>query len=53
MKHPGAFTAKAKRRGLSVAAFAAKVKANPDAYDETTVRQANLARAFRKMARKK
>ena len=49
----GAFTKKAKARGLSVAAFAAKVHANPDRYDDRTVKQANLARTFRKMARKR
>ena len=52
VKHPGAFTKKAKARGLSVAAFAAKVRANPDRYDDTTVRQANLAKTLRKMSRK-
>ena len=51
VKRPGAFTAKAKARGLSVAAFAAKVRANPDRYDERTVKQANLARTLRKMSR--
>lgn len=47
----GAFTAKAKARGLSVPAFAAKVKANPEDYDERTRKQAALAKTLRKMAR--
>ena len=49
VKHPGAFTAKAKKRGMTVAKFAAQVRANPERYDETTLRQANLARTLRKM----
>ena len=48
VKHPCAFTAKAKRRGMSVAAFARKVNANPDEYDATTRRQASLARTLRR-----
>jgi len=49
VKRPGAFTKKAKARGLSVAAFAAKVRANPDRYDARTRKQASLARMLRKM----
>lgn len=45
----GALTKKAKARGLSVAAFAAKVRANPDRYDARTRKQASLARMLRKM----
>lgn len=51
VKRPGAFTKKAKARGLTVAQFAAKVRANPDRYDDTTVRQANLARTLRKISK--
>jgi hypothetical protein len=52
VERPGAFTAKAKARGLSVAAFAAKVRADPDRYDGRTVKQANLAKTLREMSRK-
>ena len=51
VKRPGAFTKKAESRGLTVAQFAAKVRANPDRYDDTTVRQANLARTLRKISK--
>ncbi len=51
VKRPGAFTAKAKARGLTVAQFAAKVRANPDRYDARTRKQASLARTLRKMSR--
>ena len=51
MKRPGAFTKKVESRGLTVAQFAAKVRANPDRYDDTTVRQANLARTLRKISK--
>lgn len=51
VKRPGAFTRKAESRGLTVAQFAAKVRANPDRYDDTTVRQANLARTLRKISK--
>jgi hypothetical protein len=53
IKRPGAFTAKAKKRGLSAAAFAMAVKKNPKKYDTTTVRQANLATTLRKISKKK
>jgi len=49
IRHPGAFTAKAKKRGMSTQEFGAMVRANPDRYDDTTVRQANLAKTLRKM----
>lgn len=51
IKRPGAFTAKAEKHGMSVAEFAAQVKANPDRYSDLTVQQANLARTLRKMRR--
>lgn len=41
--HEGLFTAKAKRAGMTVAAFAAHVLANPDKYDASTRKQANFA----------
>lgn len=48
VKRPGAFTAKAKKRGLSVPAFARQVLANKGAYSSLTVKQASLARTFAK-----
>ena len=51
VKRPGAFTKKAKARGLTVAAFAARVKANPSRYDAATRRQASLARTLRKLSK--
>lgn len=38
----GAFTAKAKRRGITSAQLQENVLANPDKYDEKTVKQARL-----------
>lgn len=46
IKRPGAFRAKAKRRGLSTKEFARKVLAHPEDYDTRTVRQARLARTL-------
>ncbi len=51
IKHPGAFTAQAKKRGMTVAQFANTVTSNPGKYDETTVKRANLAKALRGMSR--
>jgi hypothetical protein len=51
IKRPGAFTAKAQKRGMSAAEFASQVKANPDRYSDLTVKQANLARTLRRMSR--
>ena len=53
IKHPGAFTKKAEERGVSVAELTAKVTANPDQYDKTTVRQANLAKTLKKLRKNK
>lgn len=53
IKRPGAFTAKAKRRNMTVAQFARAVKKNPTRYDTTTRRQANLAVTLRKISKKK
>lgn len=53
IKHPGAFTKKAESAGMSVKEYAAKVTANPDDYDEKTVRQANLAKTLTKLRKKK
>jgi hypothetical protein len=49
----GAFTAQAKRAGMGVQEFARHVLANPQAYSETTVRRARLARTFKKMAKRR
>jgi hypothetical protein len=39
----GAFTKQARARGMTPMEFARKVKANPSAYDTTTVRRAMFA----------
>jgi hypothetical protein len=44
----GAFTRKAKKRGMSVAEFRTYVLSHKDDFDGTTVKQANLARTFSK-----
>ena len=49
----GTFTAKAKKAGKSVQEYASQVLSNPDRYDTKTVRQANLAKTFKKMSKKK
>lgn len=38
----GAFTAKAKRKGITTAQLQENVLSNPDEYDEKTVKQARL-----------
>jgi hypothetical protein len=43
-ENEGLFTAKAKKAGMSVAAFAAHVLANKEKYPASTVKQANFAR---------
>jgi hypothetical protein len=53
VEHPGAFTKKAQERGMSTSDLAAKVTANPEQYDKTTVRQANLAKTLKKLHKKK
>jgi hypothetical protein len=53
IKRPGAFRAKAKKAGMSTQAFANKVLANKDKYDDRTVRQAVLAKTLAKMRKKK
>jgi hypothetical protein len=49
IKHPGAFTAKAKAAGLSVAGEASKVLAPGSHASAQTKRQANLYRTLQKM----
>ena len=53
IEHPGAFTKKAKEHGMSTAEFAATVTANPDKYDKSTVKQANLAKTLSKLRKHK
>lgn len=43
---PGAFTAKAKKRGITSAQLQENVLSNPDEYDEKTVKQANLRKTL-------
>ena len=47
----GAFTAKAKRHGMSVSEFRRHVLANKEDFDSKTVRQAVLAGTLTKIAR--
>jgi hypothetical protein len=49
----GAFTAKAKRRGITSAQLQENVLSNPDKYDEKTVKQANLRRTLVGLHKKK
>ena len=42
VKNPGAFTAKAKRKGITTAQLQANIEKNPDKYDEKTQKQAKL-----------
>jgi hypothetical protein len=42
----GAFTAKAKRKGITTAQLQENVLANPDEYDEKTVKQARLRKTL-------
>lgn len=53
IKRPGAFTKKAEKRGMSTKELASKVTANPNKYDERTVRQANLAKTLSKLRKHK
>ena len=50
---PGAFTAKAKIRGITSAQLQENVLANPDKYDEKTVKQANLRKTLVGLDKKK
>ena len=42
IKNPGAFTAKAKRKGITTAQLQANVEKDPEKYDEKTRKQAKL-----------
>ena len=46
INRPGAFTAKAKKKGITSAQLQENVLANPDDYDEKTVKQANLRKTL-------
>ncbi len=47
----GAFTKKAKEAGYGVQTYASRVLKNPENFDKKTVRQAQLARTFKKMSK--
>ena len=49
----GAFTAKAKKRGITTAQLQENVLANPEKYDEKTVKQANLRKTLVGLKKKK
>jgi len=52
IKHPGAFTKKAKEAGMSVSEYANKVTAKGSHASTQTKRQANLAKTLKKMHHK-
>jgi len=49
----GAFIAKAKKKGITSAQLQANVLANPDKYDEKTVKQARLRQTLVGLKKKK
>ena len=49
----GVFTAKAKRKGITSAQLQANVLADPDKYDEKTVKQARLRKTLVGLRKKK
>ena len=49
----GAFTAKAKKRGISSAQLQRNVEENPNKYDEKTRKQANLRETLVRLNKKK
>lgn len=49
----GAFTAKAKRKGITSAQLQKNVLSNPDKYDEKTVKQARLRQTLVGLKKKK
>lgn len=49
----GAFTAKAKKRGITTAQLQENVLSNPEKYDEKTVKQANLRKTLVGLKKKK
>ena len=53
IKRPGAFTAKAKRKGITSAQLQENVLANPEKYDERTVKQARHRKTLVGLNKKK
>jgi hypothetical protein len=53
IKRPGAFTAKAKKKGITTAQLQANVEANPDKYDEKTRKQAQLRETLVRLNKRK
>ena len=53
IKNPGAFTAKAKRKGITTAQLQANVEREPDKYDEKTRKQAKLRETLVRINRDK
>jgi hypothetical protein len=53
INRPGAFTAKAKKRGITSAQLQENVLSNPEKYDEKTVKQANLRKTLVGLHKKK
>ena len=53
IKHPGAFTRKAKSAGMSVSAYASKVTKPGSKASTQTKRQANLAKTLGKLRKGK
>lgn len=49
----GAFTAKAKRKGITSAQLQENVLSNPEKYDEKTVKQARLRQTLVRLHKKK
>ena len=49
IKKPGAFTAQAKKAGMSTSSFRDKVLANKEKFSSTTVKRANFAKTLSKM----
>ena len=53
IKNPGAFTAKAKKKGITTAQLQANVEKDPDKYDEKTKKQARLRETLVRINRDK
>ena len=53
IKNPGAFTAKAKKKGITTAQLQANVEKNPEKYDEKTRKQAKLRETLVRINRDK
>lgn len=46
VERPGTFTAKAKKKGITSSQLQENVLSDPDEYDDTTVKQANLRKTL-------